>query len=425
MAEPFGDCKPAGEEPNGGGFHVALAAGDLTGKAQARLGVEPQGAIEELRRVEEGVAVKAAEAREFGPLEARNGAEEAGLLAVLELGLEADDVEQGAEPIVLAQLNDSIGLDPRRVWIGEAERLHRPMAQGFAAARRHHLDGQAAVEIGRLPVVEGNRVAGEEGGDEGVVLLARERTVDVIGARSTRSRLVVARLQPSARHVDRFAVNDRGDGVEEGERVLAGELGDRFGKRRRGQGSGGDDDAVPIGRRQACDLLAADVDQRMGGKRRGHGRREALAIDRQCASCRDLIDVGRAHDQRAEAAHFLMQEADGVVFLVVGAEGVRADELRERGGLVGRGRAQRTHLVEHDRDAARGDLPSRLGSGKPAADDVHCAQTVFGHGARLSRPVLGVANRGWRNEEPVGVKTRARLLRLKAKAPARCGRLWR
>src|SRR5437660_8244951 len=85
MAEPFGDCKPAGEEPNGGGFHVALAAGDLTGKAQARLGVEPQGAIEELRRVEEGVAVKAAEAREFGPLEARNGAEEAGLLAVLEL----------------------------------------------------------------------------------------------------------------------------------------------------------------------------------------------------------------------------------------------------------------------------------------------------------------------------------------------------
>src|SRR5262249_28983332 len=76
MAKPFGGCKPAGEKPNGGRFHVALAAGDLTGKAQARLGVEPQGAIEELGRVEEGVAVKAAEAREFGPLEPRNSAED-------------------------------------------------------------------------------------------------------------------------------------------------------------------------------------------------------------------------------------------------------------------------------------------------------------------------------------------------------------
>src|SRR6266446_5832069 len=97
----------------------------------------------------------------------------------------------------------------------------------------------------------------------------------------------------------------------------------------------------------------------------------------------------------------------------------------EVSGPVGRGRAQRTHLVEHDRHAARGDLPSRLGSGKPAADDVHWVQTVFGHGTRLSRPVFGVANGGWRNAEPVGVEMRARLLRLKAKAPARCGRLWR
>src|SRR5262249_49082466 len=76
-AEPFGGREAARDEPDGGGFHVALAAGDLTGKAQARLGIEPQNAIEELGRVQEGVAVKAAEARELGPLETRDGAEDA------------------------------------------------------------------------------------------------------------------------------------------------------------------------------------------------------------------------------------------------------------------------------------------------------------------------------------------------------------
>src|SRR5215472_6322924 len=40
-----------------------------------------------------------------------------------------------------------------------------------------------------------------------------------------------------------------------------------------------------------------------------------------------------------------------------------------------------------------GDLPGRLGTGKPAADDVHCSQALVAHGTRLSRPVSGVANR--------------------------------
>ena len=57
--------------------------------------------------------MKAAEAGELGPFQARNGAEDARLLAMLELGLEAHHVEQRAEPIVLAQLHDRIGLDCR------------------------------------------------------------------------------------------------------------------------------------------------------------------------------------------------------------------------------------------------------------------------------------------------------------------------
>ena len=39
-------------------------------------------------------------------------------------------------------------------------------------------------------------------------------------------------------------MDDRRDGIEEGERILAGEIADRRGERRRGEGPGRDDDAV-------------------------------------------------------------------------------------------------------------------------------------------------------------------------------------
>ena len=116
--------------------------------------------------------MQAAEPRELGALEAGDHAEHPHLLGVLELGLEADHVEQRAEPIVLAQLHDGVRLLVRPVRIGEPDRLHRPEAQRVAAALRHHLDRQAAVEIGRrvLPVVERDAVAGEQRVEEGVVL---------------------------------------------------------------------------------------------------------------------------------------------------------------------------------------------------------------------------------------------------------------
>ena len=57
--------------------------------------------------------MQAAEPRELGLLQARDGAEDARLLAVLQLGLEADHVEQRAERVVLAQLHDGVGLRRR------------------------------------------------------------------------------------------------------------------------------------------------------------------------------------------------------------------------------------------------------------------------------------------------------------------------
>ena len=58
--------------------------------------------------------MQAAEAREFGILQARNGAENPHLFAVFELGLEAHHVEQRAKFVVLAQLDHGVRLVTRR-----------------------------------------------------------------------------------------------------------------------------------------------------------------------------------------------------------------------------------------------------------------------------------------------------------------------
>ena len=52
--------------------------------------------------------MQAAEPGEFRAFEPGDGAEDADLLRVLQLGLEADHVEQRAELVVLAQLHDGV-----------------------------------------------------------------------------------------------------------------------------------------------------------------------------------------------------------------------------------------------------------------------------------------------------------------------------
>ena len=205
--------------------------------------------------------MQAAKPRELGVLEPGNGAEYALLRAVLQLGLETDDVVERAELVVLAQLHDRVGLYGRIVRIGQPDRLHRPMPQRLAAALGHHLDRQAAVEIGRvgLPVLEVDLFAFEQRVDEGVVLLFRHRAVDVIGAGAAGPDLVVARLEPGHRHVDGIPVHDRRNGIEEGQRAFVGEPADRLRQRRRGEGAGGHDHVAPVRRRQAGDLGAVDL----------------------------------------------------------------------------------------------------------------------------------------------------------------------
>ena len=68
-----------------------------------------------------------------------------------------------------------------------------------------------------------------------------------------------------------------------------------------------------------------------------------------------------------------MQQADGIVGGIVGAEGVGADQLGQAVGLVGFRAAHAAHLVQHDAHARRGELPGRFAAGQASSHDVHRA----------------------------------------------------
>ena len=116
---------------------------------------------------------------------------------------------------------------------------------------------------------------------------------------------------------------------------------------------------------------AVDFDQRVIFQRPGDGSRKAVAVDRQRAAGRHLVGVGRAHDQRAKAAHFGMQQSDRIVGGIIGAEGVGADQFGEPLGAVRFRHPVRPHLVQHDAHTGIRDLPGSLRPGEAGADDMH------------------------------------------------------
>jgi hypothetical protein len=129
--------------------------------------------------------------------------------------------------------------------------------------------------------------------------------------------------------------------------------------------------------------MALDVDQRVFGKRGADGCREGLAVDRERAPGRDLVGVGGAQDQGAQAPHFLVQETNGTVLFVVGTQRVRAYELGERIRLVRRCLPYRAHFMQSDCNTASGELPGGLTTCKSAADDVHWLEIRAAHERKL------------------------------------------
>ena len=109
-----------------------------------------------------------------------------------------------------------------------------------------------------------------------------------------------------------FAMHDRRDGVEEGQRRFAGE-------RRGSPSASAGEVSGPV-----ATMTLSQSGGRRGDFARGRisisgsassaaviAAAKAVAVDGERAAGRQLVGVGGAHDQRAEPAHLGMQQADG------------------------------------------------------------------------------------------------------------------
>ena len=208
--------------------------------------------------------MKSPEARELGILQARDHPENARLLAVLQLGLEANHVPQRAKRVVLPQLHDGMRTPPG-ARIVEADGLHRSEAERVVAALGHDFDRQAPFEVWRrgFPILEDGFFAGEQRIDEVVVFRLRHRAVEIVGARASRPGFVIARLAPDDGVVDAVAMHDGSDGVEERERPFTGEFADRGAQAGRGQRSRRDNDAAPTSGGQPVDFSGRKRNERI------------------------------------------------------------------------------------------------------------------------------------------------------------------
>src|SRR5207244_11117234 len=129
-------------------------------------------------------------------LEAGDHAEDAALLRIRHLRLEADYVEEPTLRVVLAELDAGMrALGGARV--DEAHRAHRAEGERVAAPARHLLDRHAALEVDAALELPRRHLLGlRHRLDERMVLLAVERAVDVV-----LPALAVARRLPCDRHV--------------------------------------------------------------------------------------------------------------------------------------------------------------------------------------------------------------------------------
>ena len=95
----------SGQHAAGDRFGVAFDAAELAGDHDARVGLELQGFREQAGRVDVGVAVDLAVAQEGRVFEAGDEAEDARLLAELQVVLEADEVVAVGAEVLLTKLD--------------------------------------------------------------------------------------------------------------------------------------------------------------------------------------------------------------------------------------------------------------------------------------------------------------------------------
>src|SRR5207244_7112074 len=154
-------------------------------------------------------------------------------------------------------------------------------------------------------VVERIELRGKQRGDERLVLLARHRRVEVVGAGA----FAVARLPVELGEVERVGGEDRRDGVVEVQAVAAQEVVDGFEERLRGQRTGGDDQEIVTVEIQCRYFIAINPDVRFCGDGSRYLCRESLPIDGERVAGRHARRRAATHDQRSEKCHLLLEQA--------------------------------------------------------------------------------------------------------------------
>ena len=346
----------------GRGLEVALDAGHLSRQPQVGPRADAVPAVEVQRRVDEGVAVHLAVADEAGRFQTRKGAQDTALLGPGHPRLEADQVVLAAGEVLLAELDDRMGAVAFRG--GEADRLHRPEAQGVLAATGEFLDRQAALEEqGPFELAQLDRVRLEQPAVEGPVLQFVERAVQVVVAA-----LAVAGSPEQHFVVQTVTRDNRSDRVVEVEMVGTNQLLELTRQRFRGQGPGRDHAVALVGRRQRGQFLAPEFDQRLRFDCCRHSGGESRAVNGQGTAGRHGVAPRGGDDQRVEALHLPLEQSRGMV-RVVAAQRVGAHQFGEVAAGVSRCGALRPHLVQSHGAAPGGELESALATGEPAAND--------------------------------------------------------
>ena len=120
-------------KPGGDRFHIAFDAADLSGEENLRVRFHLQRLGKQRGRIDVGVAVNLPVAQEARILESGDQAQDAGLLAELQMILKSDEVVGIGAQIFLAQLHDCVRHSCRSAdrrsptgFIGPKRRVSRP-----------------------------------------------------------------------------------------------------------------------------------------------------------------------------------------------------------------------------------------------------------------------------------------------------------
>src|SRR5450631_422699 len=107
------------------------------------------------------------------------------------------------------------------------------------------------------------------------------------------------------------------------------------------------------------------------------------------------MGIGGGHDERIEAPHFPVQNADGARLRIVGAKRIRTDEFGEASSVMRRCLARGPHLMKYGGNAGPCDLPGGLAAGKAAANHMDGSKGAgkLGHGLKFRASSAQIGNR--------------------------------